>query len=83
MGETQKIETEQLIILSCSLKYFSAQDKEGVRVVVWDFRGEEDNSHGDGNANVCQTTLYRATYRECGWRDRIFDKMGLLVPFLL
>ena len=24
----------------------------GGQVVVWDFRGEESNSHGDGKANV-------------------------------
>ena len=73
--------------LSCLLKYcIVAKGMEGVRgVVVWDFRGEEDNLHEEGNVNVCQTILCRVTYRKCGRRDRNHSNqeyvdLSLLLP---
>lgn len=42
--------------------------KEEGGVVVWDFKGQEDNSHGEGKANVwyinvCRSTLNYGTQR--------------------
>lgn len=31
---------------------FGAKEKGEVWVMVWDFKGQEDNSHGDRKANV-------------------------------
>ena len=47
--------TEQVVKMAEDITLtiiFSQRQKRMLGVVVWDFKGEENNSHGDGKANV-------------------------------
>ena len=49
--------------------------------MVWDFKGEEGNSHGNGKANVWQTNVCHALQRQ--WdMGRTLIKGALLVSSL-
>ena len=53
MGQTQENYVTHQNGPSSHLKHhLQLKTKEDVRVVTWDFKGEEGNLHGDGKANV-------------------------------
>ena len=47
---------------------FNQRQKRMLGVVVWDFKGQEGNSHEDGKANVWQINVCWATTETMGHR---------------
>ena len=49
----RKTESLSKIVETLTLNtIFSSRQKRMLRVVVWDFKREKGNSHGDGKANI-------------------------------